>query len=776
MSDPTRLEQFIGLQVENMKLMSQQLADMQAQMVNLAGMQATAAASSSETSNVQNSNLSDYRNVNGSSSNVPWPKPLQVDNGDLWENFQLFKNNWEIYLKATGMDKWNPEREIQKVNILLTIIGDSAKLKFNNFGLVEADKVSCTEVLNKVGEKLLAKMHPMYERWLFHTCNQLPNETFDDYLIRLNKIIDKCQFEKISTNDIKNTMLRDRIAFGVRDQELKKKFLREDPEKLALDDVINACKVNEITEDRFKNMHQEDKTVNKLVKVDKKQQACKFCNKAHPFKKDACSAFKHTCTVCNKKGHLEVCCYKKQKAKSKKVKEVSKFDEDVAEEDHDDYTIYKITDTSNLGGKVQAELQLKFGDIWKTVQCVLDTGADVCVIGYDYLCKRMQDITVKLDKSVNKLKSFSGSDIEVVGEIKLPCLHKNKRYAISFQVVNVNHGPLLSANACSKLGLVKYCNQIKNNSSNSLVEEEAKKIIDEYQDVFEGYGSLPGEVKLEVDVTVKPVIQPARRIPVCLRKQLKEELEKLVKDGIIVKEESHTDWVSNMLIVKKSDKFRICIDPIPLNKALRRPNFQFTTIDEILPELGRAKVFSTLDAKKGFWQLKLAETSSKLTCFWTPFGRYRWVRLPFGLAPSPEIFQMRMQELTQNLKGVEIMADDILIYGSGDSVEEARRDHNANLRKLLEQFRRFNCKLNKSKLELCKNSVKFYGFILTDEGLKPDNSKVDMIKNMPVPKDKLELQRFLGLCNYLGRFLKNLSKESERLRYLSLKKNRMGLV
>lgn len=157
-------------------------------------------------------------------------------------------------------------------------------------------------------------------------------------------------------------------------------------------------------------------------------------------------------------------------------------------------------------------------------------------------------------------------------------------------------------------------------------------------------------MELEIDPSIPPVIQKARRIPLALRKPLEEELLRLEKEGIIEREGGHTDWVSNILILQKKDSFRICLDPIPLNKAIKRPNYQFTTPEDILPELGQAKVFTTLDVKKCFWHLKLAKKSSKLTTFWTPFGKYRWKVLLFGISSSPDYFQIKMTEIVHGLK------------------------------------------------------------------------------------------------------------------------------
>ena len=107
------------------------------------------------------------------------------------------------------------------------------------------------------------------------------------------------------------------------------------------------------------------------------------------------------------------------------------------------------------------------------------------------------------------------------------------------------------------------------------------------------------------------------------------------------------------------------------------------TLEEILPKLNGAKVFTTLDAKDGFYQIGLDEESSKLTTFWTPFGRYRYLRLPFGISVAPEEFECKLQEKLSDLEGTHVLRDDILVVGYGDTVEEAEKNHDENLRKVL---------------------------------------------------------------------------------------------
>ena len=112
-----------------------------------------------------------------------------------------------------------------------------------------------------------------------------------------------------------------------------------------------------------------------------------------------------------------------------------------------------------------------------------------------------------------------------------------------------------------------------------------------------------------------------------------------------------------------------------LNKVIMRSHYLLPTIEEVTTRLSNAKVFSVLDAKTGFWQVKLTEDASFLITFNTPFGRYRWKRMPFGISSVPEVWQQKMNELVEGLKGVEVIADDFLICRFGSDKKEAILNH-----------------------------------------------------------------------------------------------------
>ena len=147
----------------------------------------------------------------------------------------------------------------------------------------------------------------------------------------------------------------------------------------------------------------------------------------------------------------------------------------------------------------------------------------------------------------------------------------------------------------------------------------------DYGDVFEGLGNMPGEYDIELDPSVKPVQHLPRRVPKAMKEDIRVKFDELTKRGIVTKVSGSTDWINSMVVVKEGTKLRICIDPKELNQAIKRPHCPMPVLDDILPKLVDANVFTVQVLKEGFWHVNLSEKSSYLTTFWTPFGRYHWL-------------------------------------------------------------------------------------------------------------------------------------------------------
>ena len=286
----------------------------------------------------------------------------------------------------------------------------------------------------------------------------------------------------------------------------------------------------------------------------------------------------------------------------------------------------------------------------------------------------------------------------------------------------------------------------------------------------DGVGLLQGKYHIRLEAGVTPVQHVPRRVPVPLREVLQKSLDDLTKQHIISPVQQPTPCVSSMVIVpKKHGTLRICLDPQDLNRAILREHYTLPTIEDVATRLHGAKVFTVLDVRKGFWHVELDEPSSILTTFNTPFGRYRWKRMPFGICSAPEVFQRRMHELIEGLKGVEVIADDFVVVGFGCSLDKAVKDHDHNLESFLMRCAARGVKLNAEKLKLRMREVPFIGHVATDRGLCVDPAKVRAITDMPKPTDVAAIQRLLGMTQYLGKFLPHLSDITKPLRDLTQK-------
>ena len=226
-------------------------------------------------------------------------------------------------------------------------------------------------------------------------------------------------------------------------------------------------------------------------------------------------------------------------------------------------------------------------------------------------------------------------------------------------------------------------------------------IVNSYSDVFKSKGKFEDQLHLELDESVQPVQLPPRRVPLAVKDKLQAELEMLSNMEIIAKVDDPTDWISSMVVtIKRNGKIRLCIDSKALNNALKRSHYPLPSIEDVLPLLSDAKLFTVLDARNGFWHVQLDTDSSYLTTFRTPWSRYRWLRMPFEITSAPEEFQRRMDITLWGLDGTKAIADDILVFGTGSTQGEAEKSHDERLTAVLERCRQKGVRLNKDKMQL----------------------------------------------------------------------------
>ena len=187
------------------------------------------------------------------------------------------------------------------------------------------------------------------------------------------------------------------------------------------------------------------------------------------------------------------------------------------------------------------------------------------------------------------------------------------------------------------LALRKVKHPLNGRTSVSRLPLTKQDILSQYSGCFEGIGCFPGDpYKFHLKPDYKPARHAPRKVPVHLETAFKEEIESLVKQGILEEVKEHTDWVNSYVIVEKDTgnhhspnhtvkkKLRICLDPRDLNDALEREPYHTRSVDEITAKLQGMTVFTIVDFKKGYWMVVLHPDSRKLTCMALPFGRFQW--------------------------------------------------------------------------------------------------------------------------------------------------------
>ena len=192
----------------------------------------------------------------------------------------------------------------------------------------------------------------------------------------------------------------------------------------------------------------------------------------------------------------------------------------------------------------------------------------------------------------------------------------------------------------------------------------------------------------------------------------------------------------------------LCLDPVQLNQALIRLIHRGPTLNDILPRLNNVQFMSIINVSSGYHNLRLDMQLSYLTTFTCLFGRYRYKHLPFGAVPVGNMFQCKINEIFNDMPNVFGITDDILVIG----YNKDRADHDAAVYSVLRQCQDINLKLKKDKCHFRCMSILFFGEEVIREGIQPDLQKIRAMTKMLVPKNKKELQAFLGIINYLGKF------------------------
>ncbi|GJS27408.1 putative reverse transcriptase domain-containing protein [Tanacetum coccineum] len=282
---------------------------------------------------------------------------------------------------------------------------------------------------------------------------------------------------------------------------------------------------------------------------------------------------------------------------------------------------------------------------------------------------------------------------------------------------------------------------------------------------------LPGipparQVEFQIDLVLgaAPVARAPYRLAPSEMKELAEQLQELSNKGFI--RPNSSPWGASVLFAKKKDRsFCMCIDYCELNKLTVKNHYLLPRIDDLFDQLQGSSVYSKMDLRSGYHQLRVHEEDIPKTAFRTRYGHYEFQVMPFGLTNAPAVFMDLMNRVCKPYldKFVIVFIDDILIYS------KKKEEHEGHLKLILELLKKEELYAKFSKCEFWIPKVQFLGHVIDSKGIHVDPAKIESIKDWASPKSPTKIHQFLGLVGYYRRFIEGFSKIAKSMTKLTQK-------
>ena len=641
---------------------------------------------------------------------------------------------------------------------------------------------------------------------------QEPNETIDEFHTRLQMASKYCEFGENKEKEIKA-----QIELGTINKKLRRYSFRTPA--LTLTELLDYTRTLHETEKQARGIEAStqqsssnfEDDVNKVQsrqsrypKLPARQRApaqapkqCFRCGHSWPHPMGSkCPAEGQQCSNCSKYNHFARVCRSRgkkdledsanaiqhtlQNTTISPQNESTHGQQSTDSDDSDDHFVYTPPKKQAIKNRQSSfNTKLKLGN--SHVRFQIDSGSSANIIDENtFNTIKQQNPGMCLKKSKKRLYAF-GSTIPLPVSGQFECVLESKKRFTTATIVVVQQaaGCLLSGQTSIDLNfIIINVNKIHSKSaekpttvsklaSDKKIPSRLKPVITKYDEVFHGIGKLTGiQAHLHINKDVTPVVQPTRRIPFAVREKLERELNSLQQQDIIEPAQGPSIWVSPIVVFPKPnnpDKIRLCVDMRQPNNAIQRERHPQPTIDDLLNDLNGARYFSKLDLTSAYHQLELDKESRYITTFTTHKGLFQYKRLNFGTNSASEIFQHTLQNVFNGISGCRNISDDIIVFGA------TQREHDQALANVLQTAKERNLRFGFNKCEFDQKELEFFGYVFSDKGISPSSSKVQAVKDAPVPKNASEIRSFLGMIQYCGRFIPNLATVSAPLRVLTHK-------
>lgn len=695
------------------------------------------------------------------------------------EDFETYVDRVEFFFDANSIDN------AKKVSTFLSIVGPQVyRLTQDLMSPKKLKECTYAEIIKALKSHFKPKVIVVYERFKFYKRSQGINESITEFAAGLKACAHTCAF-----GNALNEQLRDRLICGMRSEATQRALLSEADLTYARALEIAIAREAAARDGQamshpqhgahfVQSSHSSKSAPDTNFKSNNKpNNPCAGCGGNH-WRKE-CPYINSTCHSCNKKGHLQKCCYA-SKSKPKTNKNSSFRNPKSRQTNYVDHTHATVPQLPNATARATYDdfiftnesttistnpilLTARLANI--DVQVEIDTGASRSVLSsslYNSLWSKSK--RPKLLPPTQQLRVWGGKQLSILGEIKVLteiCATKvySKPKLASFVVVE-GHGPILFGrdNLANYNMLPKFSN-VNHAESDNFSNELAKQ----FQNLFsDGLGCYKDYlVSFDIDQSEQPKYCKARTVPYAMKPRLDVALDNLVSDGII-SPISYSKWAAPVVpVVKPDGTIRVCGDyKITANKAIRLDTYPIPKPEDLFSSLSGGKIFSKLDMSQAYCQLQLEEPAKDLTVINTHRGLFKYNRLCFGISAAPGIFQRAMEQLIQGIPGVLCYLDDILVCGANEA------EHKARLQSVLSKLEDAGLKLKLSKCSFKVPEVSYLGYRIDASGLHPTKDKVKAIVEAPEPKNLKQLESYLGVFNFYRRFVPNASSTLEPLNRL----------
>ena len=678
------------------------------------------------------------------------------------------KESWSAYTERLGyyFAANAVTTAAQKRAILLAVCGPATLKLMKSLADPDTfDSQTYEQLCELVKEYYEPVPSEIVQRFKFNTRNRASGESIAAYVAALRELAAHCNYEaKLSE------MIRDRLVCGVNHDGIQKKLLAE--KSLTYETAYSLALAIEASERDARNLKSggsqpvyynrkgdRKKTPPPAGGSDPGKMSCYRCGGNHLA--PACRHKDTECGFCKKKGHLARVCRAKKKAQEESRHQQQPPQRNMFINNTDESATY---DMFTLGDQTNEATHLKVLLNDCPVEMIMDTGAALSIISHSTFDRiKNQDPSVSLVPSNARLQTYTGELITVIGATQLSVRYESTVASLSVQVVAGEGPDLMGRDWLNRLN-------VNNGQVNLMEQDKLTEVLHKHEALFDGsLGCMKGvKVTLQVDKKIKPKFLKPRNIPYMLKGKVEKELEKLQQLGVISPVQ-HSQWAAPIVPVVKRDKqVRICGDfSTTINQASLNESYPLPRIEDIFADLSGGKLFTKLDLKDAYFQLPVSDETKQFLTINTHKGLFQYNRLPFGVTSAPAVFQRTMETLLRGLKGCSVYIDDILV--TGPSIE----GHLQNLETVLDRLEQAGLRLNREKCLFLKPRIEYLGHVIDEKGLHPTDDKIAALKDAPTPKNVTQLRSFLGIVNYYGKFLPNLSTKLSPL-YSLLRKTING--